>query len=303
MDIDMPAMDGFGAARAIMAEVPTPVVMMSSHLDVRDPEVSQRALRAGAVCVMPKPPGLAAPGFEAQCRQLIATVKSMSRIKVLQRRRPDGPPALPVPGARPSVVAPPRVAAPLARAVGIVGAAGGPAALHTLLSALPPDFPASIFVVQHIGAAFLGELVASLGLVSALPVKLAEDGEAVRPGTVYVAPAHTHLGVSPRRAVALSAAAPIDGCRPSASYLFASLAGVYGDAACAVVLSGDIVDGLSGMRALRQRGGHVLAQARPCALADTLPAAAGAAGVASATVALSAIPVALERLVAGHVPC
>ena len=75
-------------------------------------------------------------------------------------------------------------------------------------------------------------------------MKLAEHGEALVGGTVYVAPDSRHLQVARDDRVVLSEQPPVGGFRPSASVLFSSLAEVYGASAAGVVLTGMGCDGL-----------------------------------------------------------
>ena len=89
-------------------------------------------------------------------------------------------------------------------AVVIGGSAGGIPALIALLSSLPADFPCPILLVQHLSATLPSQLPAVLGYRTALRVKWAEHGEAIRPGTVYVAPRDRHLVVEPGPRIALS---------------------------------------------------------------------------------------------------
>ena len=88
------------------------------------------------------------------------------------------------------------------RVVAIAASTGGPAALQRLLSGLPGDFPAPILVVQHITPGFIAGLATWLDGGCDLRVKVAEQGEPLRPRTVYLAPDDRHLGVSSRGTVA-----------------------------------------------------------------------------------------------------
>lgn len=89
------------------------------------------------------------------------------------------------------------------------GSAGGIQALIELLSGLPADFPTPILVVQHLSAALSSHLPEVVGRRTALQVKWAEDGEPMRPGTVYVAPPDRHLLVRAENRIGLSSADPV----------------------------------------------------------------------------------------------
>src|SRR5690349_6835865 len=76
---------------------------------------------------------------------------------------------------------------------------GGVTALSRLLSDLPGDFPCPIVVVQHISANSPGLLADLLNRRTKLSVKLASNGERIRPRTVYIAPPDRHLLVTTGR--------------------------------------------------------------------------------------------------------
>ena len=62
----------------------------------------------------------------------------------------------------------------------------------------------SKYVVQHMADGFVDGLAQWLNTVSSLTVKVAAQGEALRPNTAYLAPDSRHLGVTPRFTIALS---------------------------------------------------------------------------------------------------
>ncbi len=291
MDIEMPRLDGFGATKRIMTEAPTPIVIVSG-LDVRDVTVSLEALRAGALAILPKPGGPGSVQFERESRHFVATVKAMARVKIVRRA-----------AERPAVAAVPSVHEPAPRpaarpeAVGIVASTGGPAALHRILSELPATFPRPILVVQHIAIGFAEGLAHWLDHASRVRVKVADDGEALEPGTVYVAPDNLHLGVSRESRVLLSDAPPSGGFRPSGSFLFDSMARALGAASLGLVLTGMGRDGADGLRALREAGGTVLAQDEATSDVFGMPAAAINDGVVHRVLPLDAIAAELIRLV------
>jgi two-component system chemotaxis response regulator CheB len=102
-------------------------------------------------------------------------------------------------------------------------------------------------------------LPAILSRAGTLPATHAVDGDQIAPGHIYVAPPDHHVEVdggmlrvtrSPRE----------NGVRPSIDVLFRSVARERRGNAVAVVLSGTLDDGTSGLRAVRQSGGRTVVQ-------------------------------------------
>ena len=88
MDVMMPIMDGLEAVAEIMARRPTPILMLSANTDRQDSRSAFAAIRLGALDVMPKPTGVVTASFAAIASQLIAKVKTLSRIRVIHHHRP-----------------------------------------------------------------------------------------------------------------------------------------------------------------------------------------------------------------------
>jgi two-component system chemotaxis response regulator CheB len=293
MDIGMPRMDGFEATKQIMIENPTPIVIVSGSIDVREVVVSMHALRAGALAVLRKPVGPGAPTFDAECRELIETVKAMAGVKLV-RHRPERSVA-----ATPPLRTVVREGARHYRLVAMAASTGGPAALNRILSDLPREFPIPIVAVQHISLGFAGGLASWLDTTCALRVTVAEQGAPLAPGTIYLAPDGRHLGVSPAATLVLSDEPPIGGFRPSATFLFRSVAKTYGSSAVAVILTGMGQDGVEGLRTLRAAGGHVIAQDETSAVVFGMPGAAISAGLADSVLPVTSIADRLVRIANG----
>jgi two-component system chemotaxis response regulator CheB len=147
-----------------------------------------------------------------------------------------------------------------AQVIAIAASTGGPAALQQILSKLPRRLPVPILIVQHIASGFVHALTKWLGESTALKTKIAEDGEILVPGTVYVAPDTYHLGVRAPNYVHLSKEPPIAGFVPSANHLFASVAAVYGAHAMGIIMTGMGNDGIEGLKRLHAAGGWIVAQ-------------------------------------------
>ncbi|WP_210529648.1 chemotaxis protein CheB [Rubellimicrobium arenae] len=190
------------------------------------------------------------------------------------------------------------LAAALAYDVVVIGAsAGGIAALHDLLSRLSADFPLPVLLAQHLSATLPSKLPEVLGYRTGLRTKWAEDGEALRPGTVFVAPPDRHLLVGPERRLALSSAERVGWWRPAVDVLFRSAADAFGDRTIAVVLSGAMWDGARGMRAVAEAGGITIAQDEASAGHFDMPAAALDLGRADLAMAPGKIAQALQVLI------
>jgi len=147
------------------------------------------------------------------------------------------------------------------RVVALAASAGGLAALLEVIGALPAGFPAPVLVVQHLNPRARSFMPEILARHARLAVKAAEDGERLRPGTVYVAPPDRHLLVEADGVVALTHTDLVRHVRPAADPLFCSLAAGFGPGAVAVVLSGTGEDGADGARAVERCGGTVIVQA------------------------------------------
>jgi two-component system chemotaxis response regulator CheB len=299
MDVEMPELDGLSATQQIMANAPTPIIVVSAQADQRQAELSLEATRAGALLVMSKPTGPGGADFESQRAQLVAMTKAMAQVKVVRRWRSSmnsGELAMLPPT---SVRA---VGTPSARLVAIAASTGGPAALRDIFAALPAGFPAPILVVQHIAKGFVDALSHWLGGATRLGVVVARDGERARPGTVHIAPDDRHLGVralgNGTYVIALADAAPVGSFRPSATHLFDSVAAAAGDRVLAAVLTGMGDDGVAGLYAIHTAGGRILAQDEASSVIYGMPREALRAGVVDAVVPLARIAQQLIEAVA-----
>ncbi len=306
MDVNMPGMNGYDVTRRIMESTPTPIIVVSAAEDDGEVKMSFRAMESGAVAVVPKPRGGDSPDSAAQARDLILMVKLMSEVKVVKRWSQKPPPSVAAtaaqatigPSVTPSWPQPSPVGSSVCREAILIGAStGGPLPIRTILSALPPEFPASVLIVQHIAAGFGVGFAEWLADATRLPVHVAAEGELVAPGHVYVAPDQAHMGVREGPRIRLSHGEPENGLRPSVSHLFRSAARVYGEKAVGILLSGMGKDGAEELKALRDLGAVTFAQDRESCVIFGMPGEAVKLGGAQYTMPPEAIAAAVVNLV------
>ena len=283
MDVHMPGMDGLEATRQIMSTAPTPIVIVSSATTSSAVNLSFDATAAGALTVIAKPEGPSAAQFNSRRAEFISLIRAMSEVKVVRRWLRPGD-AVNTPASVPTVAS-----GKTAQIVAIAASTGGPAVLKRIFRSMPADFPLPILVVQHIARGFARGLVSWLGDGSLLKVKVADDGERLRSGTVYIAPEDRHLGVGRGGFVNLSTAPEIGGFRPSATFLFQSVASVYGTRAAAVILTGMGRDGVDGLADIAHTGGQVIAQDEESCVVYGMPQEAVRAGVVDTILSASQI--------------
>lgn len=155
-------------------------------------------------------------------------------------------------------------------AVVIGGSAGGVEALTALLPALLPRLMPPVFVVLHLPRDKPSVLAEIFAPKCAVPVREAEDKEAVTPGTIYFAPNNYHLLIDHGPQLSLSADDPVHHSRPSIDVLFESAAEVYNSRLLGIILSGANEDGAAGLAAIHDAGGVTVVQSPETARAPNM---------------------------------
>jgi len=148
----------------------------------------------------------------------------------------------------------------------------------SILRQLPAGFPVPILVVQHVAPGFVSGLAEWLDSETRLKVRLVDHGDRPEPGSVLIAPDDYHLQMSARGIVELCREPPYKGLRPSANYLFRSLASAYGSSAIGIILTGMGDDGADGLCVLRNAGGLTVAQDEASCVVYGMPRQAVALG-------------------------
>lgn len=279
MDVEMPNLDGFAATERIMANRPTPIVILTSQANRDHLHTAFEAMRHGAVELLAKP--TEPSGWDALADSLPRVLASAARLA----------PAIADDGAAP---APPRVPAGSAglRVVAVGASTGGPGAVRELLSAFPPSVPLGVLVVQHIAMGFENGLAEWLRASLRMDVGVARNGETLEPGAVRIGPSGVHLKLGRDLTISLDGAtAPRGGHRPSVDVLLESCAEALPAQTAGVVLTGMGRDGAEGLAALRRAGGFTFVQDEASSVVFGMPRAALESGGADTALA----PVAIGR--------
>jgi two-component system chemotaxis response regulator CheB len=285
LDLEMPRMDGFTFLRILMAQKPTPVLVVSGRDGSED---VWKALELGAVDFVAKPTRRATPELATIEQELLRKVLEVRELLVGK------------PGARGREPAPnaPGASVPAASRIVVIGAStGGPAALMQLFSALEPG-PCAYVIAQHMPEGFTRSFAGRLAGTTRFAAREAQHGEAPAPGTILVAPGGKHLeldNAGGRLVANVVAGSPGDRFAPSVDRLFASAAKHVGPDLLAVVLTGMGDDGAVGSLAVKRAGGNVIAEAESTCVVYGMPRQAVRVGAVDVVLPLHDIPSAIQR--------
>lgn len=286
MDIKMPEIDGLEATRLIMAQTPTPIVVVSGFLEV-DVQLSLQAMEAGALAVVGKPPDRANPAFSDKSRQLITTLRAMAGVRVISRRSLNRKQELPE-ATKVEIPTFENLVRPELIAIG--ASTGGPSALLRLLNEFPLDFPIPVLIVQHMPNEFIPGLARWLNTATDLHVEVASDGLILERGIVTLAPGSSHMLIERQGdnlMVRLSQETGLSRYIPSVDVLFKSIAKTCGRAAIGLILTGMGDDGAQGLLSMRQAGAYTFVQDEASSTVFGMPHAAIEIGAAQQIIALS----------------
>ncbi|HBG06509.1 MAG: hypothetical protein A2075_00610 [Geobacteraceae bacterium GWC2_58_44] len=267
MDVHMPGIDGFETTYRIMTEHPVPVIIVTASLDPQTDSANFRALEAGALAILPKPPGVGHRDHARAAAELVQTVKLMSEVRVVRRTFRPAKSLLQQPPVKAALPAPIKV-------VAIGASTGGPIVIQSILASLPVGFPVPLLVVQHMADEFIRGFSDWLAGSCNIEVKVAVQGEFLRPGTAYVAPGGLDMGIDGQGRVTLTGGKAGQHLCPSVSHLFYNIAERYGGHAVGILLSGMGSDGAPGLKEMKDRGALTIAQDEDSCVIFGMPAEA-----------------------------
>jgi two-component system, chemotaxis family, protein-glutamate methylesterase/glutaminase len=309
MDLNMPHMDGLQATAQIMTSNPRPVVIVSSE-SKEGADSTLKALELGAIEFVTKPSSGIDLDMQSVREDLLRKVRMAAKVRVVrtastlakQVQSAGSPTSTPKIAASPSAAR----TAPLAPGdlrfpvVVLAASTGGPATVMRLAPGFTRDFPAAVFLVQHMPAAFTTQYAVQLAEFTGIRVKEAEGNESVQPGTLYICPGGQHLRVTPTGRIQLdSVTGRIDGYLPNIDVTMESVAAFAGALSIGVVLTGMGGDGARGAKAIKSAGGLVLAQDEATSVIFGMPAEAIKSGAVDQVLGIDDIYAAVEKRVLG----
>lgn len=279
MDLNMPVLNGLEAIIEIMKTQSPSIVVFSTE---DDPEICYHCLEAGAIDIVKKP-NLSTMNMqqirnfcdnlyelsEAFRKHNIQTQKLRNHYQAqfIEETRTNGD------SINIDEINPQRFSV-----LAIGASTGGPIAIQKVLIDIGPDFNLPIIITQHIDAIFDGHFVSWLGKSTGMEVKTAADGEKLKAGNVYIAPAGSHLCVEESTAntymIRLDDSEEVHFLKPSVDVMFKSCAKTIGHKTLALLLTGMGTDGAEGMKEIHDKGGTTIAQSEKSCTIYGMPKAA-----------------------------
>jgi len=280
LDVQMPRMDGLEFLERLMRLRPTRVVMVSAFTEAGS-ETTLRALELGAIDFIGKPRAGDSAALADYGEELADKVRGAAAARLQRTLRQ------------------PPVERPVAAASGATGgniifvgaSTGGTEAIKTLLLGFPADCPPTL-VVQHMPEGFTASFARRLDSLCAPRVVEAQGGERVEPGTVFVAPGHSHLQIRRQGSgyvTELLSTPPVNRHRPAVDVLFDSAAQLIGRNALGVILTGMGKDGAQGLLHMREAGARTFGQDEATCVVYGMPREAARVGAVEEVVGIDAM--------------
>ncbi len=305
MDLNMPHLDGLQATAHIMTSNPRPIVVVSS--ETREGAASTlKALELGAIEFVTKPSGGIDLDMQSIKEDLLRKVRMAAKVRVVRTasrmanavQSPAAKPVQTIPTTRPTTPATNFSNDMRFPVVVLAASTGGPATVMRMAPGFTRDFPAAVFLVQHMPASFTTQYALQLAEFTNIRVKEAEHNESVQAGVLYICPGGHHLRVAPTGRIQLDATTGrIEGYLPNIDVTMESVASFAGAMSIGVVLTGMGCDGARGSRVIKAAGGIVLAQDEATSVIFGMPDEAIKTGCVEQVLPIDDIYPAIEKRV------
>ena len=225
MDLIMPEMDGVEATRQIMSKSPCAILVVTASVDQHVGQVFQ-AMGAGALDAVSTP--TLGTSEQTQGRdEFLLKIRTIGRLINAKRRTAAFKPGKSGKAERTDHWL-----------IAIGASTGGPAAVANVIAKLPKDIQAAIVVIQHVDQNFAPGLAHWLGELSALPVRLAREGDRIENGTVLIAGTNDHLVIKNNQTLGYKSEPVATPYRPSVDIFFESVLANWHGHSIAALLTG-----------------------------------------------------------------
>ena len=267
MDLIMPGTDGVEATRQIMAATPCAILVVTASVGANAARVFE-AMGYGAIDAVDTPV-LSRGDLQESAALFLRKIDTVARLVATRRFIPSA-----------DTFNDTWIITRRERLVAIGASAGGPAALTAVLSGLPKGFPAAVVIIQHVDARFAQGMADWLSRDSALPVRVAKEGDHPTAGTVLLAGTNDHLRFISAERIGYTSEPREQAYRPSVDVFFASVGAHWAGEAVGVLLTGMGRDGAQGLKTLRDKGHYTIAQDQATSTVYGMPKAAASLGAA-----------------------
>jgi len=309
LDQEMPEMDGLETLRQIKERGIKASAIMVSAFTTQGAVVTMKALNLGAFDFIAKPDSSSLQenikNFREQFKPKIEAFVNRLNLKKITSSGETSTSHLPAKTAEPGTISIKAGLKGKPQIVAIGISTGGPKALADLIPNIPAGLGVPIVIVQHMPPVFTKALADSLDKKSPLSITEGEDGQQLLADTVYIAPGGKQMKIINGNGIGkyilkITDDPPENHCKPSADYLFRSVAGVFPGKALGVIMTGMGRDGTVGLRLMKRSGAKVLAQDENTCVVYGMPMEAVKAGVVDLVLPLNQIAGKINSIVKGR---